>query len=109
MNFGNDFSGSIVVEDIRVSVGATAIVDRASSEMTYLKLGSIVMEYESIIVKVDGDGPIAYIANKITEVGDSLREVLVALLANMLNSDFKDQVELSLAAHLPHKVGNLRL
>jgi hypothetical protein len=41
-------TGKIVVEDIRVSIGATAIVERKTSELTYLKLNELVMEYKNI-------------------------------------------------------------
>jgi hypothetical protein len=55
-------------------------------------------------VTVDGNGPIAYVANKINELGDSVREVLVGLLSQLINTGFKDQLELGMNAHLPHKV-----
>lgn len=119
LHFNNNMTGKIVVEDIRVSIGATAIVERKTSELTYLKLNELVMEYKNIegmwillltiAVKVDGNGPIAFVANKINELGESVQDTLVQLLGQVINEGFKDQLELGMNSRLPFKISNLTL
>lgn len=90
---------------MKVDLDSSVLLDNKKGLIVKsVNIDGLFLDFEKIEVNVEGTGPLSVFAGAINNLVEKVRDVLKAVLAEILDKKVRFDLEAAITAHLPYEV-----